>query len=81
MAYLVKYENLSLADAFQQVRTSRCVIAPNKGFWNQLIEYEKSIRGVNSVQMVPLMSNTPDVYLSAEEKSMLEKEIEQRRKD
>lgn len=68
IAYLVKYENMALRDAYYCVKQARPIIRPNQGFWVQLIEYERKIRGENTVTMV--MSNfygqekaIPDVYL------------------
>lgn len=43
VAYLMKHRQLSLADAFQQVKSARSVVEPNPGFWAQLERYEKEL--------------------------------------
>jgi len=65
-AYLIKYENMSLRQAYQYVKMARPIIRPNLGFWKQLIDYEKRVRGVSSVQMVAARygcDDVPDVYI------------------
>ncbi|KAJ8274353.1 hypothetical protein COCON_G00089780 [Conger conger] len=42
-AYLMKHHSLSLADAFQMVKTARPVVEPNPGFWAQLEKYEQEL--------------------------------------
>ncbi|XP_055328215.1 dual specificity protein phosphatase 14-like [Paramacrobiotus metropolitanus] len=65
IAYLVKYQNLSLKEAYAAVRAARSIIRPNPGFWKQLIEYEYRIRKEESVRMVPsAFGMIPDVYES-----------------
>ena len=41
IAYLIKYSKLSVEDALKFVKEKRSKINPNKGFINQLYEYEK----------------------------------------
>ncbi|KAJ8406171.1 hypothetical protein AAFF_G00304020 [Aldrovandia affinis] len=43
VAYLMKHHSLSLADAFQRVKTARSVVEPNPGFWAQLEKYEQEL--------------------------------------
>jgi len=65
-AYLLKYENMSLRQSYQYVKMARPIIRPNVGFWKQLIDYEKRIKGVNTVLMVPARygcDDVPDVYI------------------
>ena len=52
MAYLMRYKGLSLKDAYKHVKKQRPVVHPNVGFFRQLIEFEKFIRGKTSVKMV-----------------------------
>lgn len=40
LAYLMKYEGLSLTEALSQVRTLRPIVNPNSGFMQQLRKYE-----------------------------------------
>lgn len=63
LAYLMKYRDMSLMDAHTLLRACRPIIRPNSGFWEQLIDYERSLRGTNSVMMVfsPL-GQIPDLY-------------------
>lgn len=63
LAYLVKYRDMSLMDAHTLVRACRPIIRPNSGFWKQLIDYECSLRGANSVTMVDSpLGQVPDLY-------------------
>lgn len=63
MAYLMKYESMSLADAHSWVKACRPIIRPNIGFWEQLIEYEYKLFGKNSVKMVQSpLGVIPDLY-------------------
>ncbi|KAJ8270839.1 hypothetical protein GJAV_G00119850 [Gymnothorax javanicus] len=55
-AYLMKHRALSLADAFQMVKTARSVAEPNSGFWAQLERYEQELerrRGVEIGDLTP----------------------------
>lgn len=63
LAYLVKYRDMSLIDAHTLVKACRPIIRPNGGFWKQLVDYERSIRGANSVMMVTSpLGQIPDLY-------------------
>ncbi|MED6283326.1 Dual specificity protein phosphatase 14 [Characodon lateralis] len=63
LAYLMKYQRVSLAEAHAWVKARRPVIRPNSGFWRQLIEYERMLFGRNSVKMVQTPYGIiPDVY-------------------
>lgn len=65
IAYLIKYEKMSLKDAYQHVKWARPQIRPNCGFFKQLMAYEMELTGVQTVQMVMLESigqEVPDVY-------------------
>ncbi|KAM4771163.1 dual specificity phosphatase 28 [Rhinophrynus dorsalis] len=44
IAYLMKYKNMSLKDAFQVVKAVRPAVEPNPGFWAQLEKYEESFQ-------------------------------------
>ncbi|CAH8631233.1 unnamed protein product, partial [Heterobilharzia americana] len=56
LAYLIRHANMSLADAYQHVRSIRPCIQPNPGFWRQLLEYEEKLRGSRSVRLLPSVS-------------------------
>lgn len=63
MAYLMKHRGVTLLEAHGWVRTCRPVARPNNGFWKQLVQYEKELRGCNSVHMVSSsMGEIPDIY-------------------
>ncbi|XP_022659174.1 tyrosine-protein phosphatase MSG5-like [Varroa destructor] len=66
LAYLVKHCNMSLLDAFHFVRRRRRVVSPNKGFFQQLIDFERRIRPGEepSVRMVrsKKLWSMPDIY-------------------
>jgi protein-tyrosine phosphatase len=49
IAYLMKYYNLNLKDAFLYVRERRNKICPNKKFMKYLLEYELKLYGNNSI--------------------------------
>ncbi len=52
LAYLTKYGNMNLREAYFLLKERRNVIAPNQGFWKQLVEFEKIAKGENSVKIV-----------------------------
>ena len=57
----MKYKNYSLREAFRFVRSKRKIIRPNNGFFQQLIDYERSLYGRTTVEMVPLKNaDSPD---------------------
>ncbi|XP_062873937.1 dual specificity protein phosphatase 18 isoform X3 [Trichomycterus rosablanca] len=63
LAYLIKHCDMSLLDAHRMVKACRPIIRPNSGFWKQLIDYERSLRGFSSVVMVPSpLGQIPDLY-------------------
>lgn len=43
IAYLMKYKNMSLRSGYEYVLGRRSCIRPNKGFWRQLVDYEKRL--------------------------------------
>ncbi|XP_042372094.1 dual specificity protein phosphatase 14 [Plectropomus leopardus] len=51
MAYLMRFEDLSLRQAHEVVLDQRPFIRPNAGFWRQLMDYERTLFGRNSVRM------------------------------
>ena len=53
LAYKVRYEGISLQEAFDEVLKARPVICPNLAFWQALIQWEQEVRGENSVVMLP----------------------------
>ena len=61
----MKYMNLSLREAFQFVQSKRKIIRPNNGFFQQLIEYERSLYGRTTVEMMQVKDTAfivPDVF-------------------
>ncbi|KAM9734286.1 dual specificity protein phosphatase 14-like [Menidia menidia] len=53
LAHLIRSEGLSLREAYELVLGSRPSVRPNVGFWRQLLDYERVLRGRVSVQMSP----------------------------
>ncbi|VDM17197.1 unnamed protein product [Hydatigera taeniaeformis] len=51
LAYLVKYQDMSLSEAYEYVLSIRPCIHPNIGFWRQLIAYEEARRGYRSMRV------------------------------
>lgn len=43
-AYLMRHRGLSLAQAFQTVKSARPMAEPNPGFWSQLQKYEEGLQ-------------------------------------
>uniref|UniRef100_A0A914R9F5 Dual specificity protein phosphatase 14 n=2 Tax=Parascaris TaxID=6254 RepID=A0A914R9F5_PAREQ len=70
LAFLVKYRNMSLRDAYRHMASRRPLVRPNIGFWRQLISFEQEVtRSVGSVRLVHLDDQlVPDVYVSSDEK-------------
>ncbi len=63
IVYLMKYEKMTLREAFVFVRSKRKIVDPNTGFWQQMVEYEHKISTKSSVEMVPGPEGfVPDVY-------------------
>ncbi|KAI3353991.1 hypothetical protein L3Q82_018540 [Scortum barcoo] len=52
MAYLMRFEGLSLRRAHEAVLEQRPFIRPNAGFWRQLMDYERTLFSRNTVRMV-----------------------------
>ena len=62
MAYLMKYENMRLCQAWDVMMDKRPSVRPNAGFWRQLIDYEVKLFGSNTVRMVKTPSGVlPEV--------------------
>ncbi|CAF1115819.1 unnamed protein product [Adineta steineri] len=65
LAYLMKYQQMSLRDAFYYLRSRRPIVGPNFGFIRQLMAYEKSLFGSTSVSFIDSSYDSiPDIYLS-----------------
>lgn len=63
LAYLMKYHNMPLDEAYRYVKRRRSIIHPNVGFFRQLIDYEKRLFGRNTVKMVQSsVGPIPDIY-------------------
>lgn len=65
IAYLMKYQHMSLLQAYNYVKSKRPQIKPNNGFFRQLIDYEYRLFGENSVKMVYndyVNAEIPEVY-------------------
>ncbi|KAG2377441.1 hypothetical protein C9374_009352 [Naegleria lovaniensis] len=48
IAYLMRKFNITLREAFFIVKKARSTVLPNEGFFKQLLELEKQLRGSNS---------------------------------
>ncbi|KAK6641837.1 hypothetical protein RUM44_013555 [Polyplax serrata] len=65
LAYLIRYEDYSLHDAYLLLKSLRHTIRPNSGFFGQLIEFEKQITGKQTVWMIQsdyTQSYIPQLY-------------------
>jgi len=45
--YLVKHDRMTLLQAYHYVKAARPIIRPNVGFFRQMVEYERKLRGNN----------------------------------
>jgi atypical dual specificity phosphatase len=65
LCYLMKYEKKSLIEAHTFLKEKRKLIRPNLGFWSQLVDFEYSLHGENTVKMVEFKEGwgkIPDIY-------------------
>lgn len=63
LVYLMKYHRMNLKDAHALVKSKRSFIRPNLGFWQQMVGYELSLFGINSVKIIPSnIGFIPDIY-------------------
>uniref|UniRef100_A0AC35UC08 Tyrosine-protein phosphatase domain-containing protein n=1 Tax=Rhabditophanes sp. KR3021 TaxID=114890 RepID=A0AC35UC08_9BILA len=61
---LMHIQNISLRNAYLQINAIRPIISPNIGFWRKMIEYETSLNGQATVQLLKGMKKPfPNVYL------------------
>ena len=45
IVYLMKYDRQTLLQAYHYVKAARPIIRPNVGFFRQMVEYERKLRG------------------------------------
>ncbi|KAE8635414.1 hypothetical protein XENTR_v10002613 [Xenopus tropicalis] len=63
LAYLMKYHSLSLLAAHARVKMCRPIIRPNLGFWKQLMSYEMTLFGKNTITIIDSpVGPIPDIY-------------------
>ncbi|CAH2075054.1 unnamed protein product, partial [Iphiclides podalirius] len=65
LAYLIKWERMTLRDAYHHIKQRRPQIRPNTGFFKQLIKFEERLYSEASVKMVyceAIDKEIPDVY-------------------
>ncbi|VDN50032.1 unnamed protein product [Dracunculus medinensis] len=75
MIYLVKYERMTLRQAYHYVKSARPIIRPNIGFWKQMIDYERKLRGTSTVSMMTTNQSDltiPDVYCAELRRKMVQ---------
>lgn len=53
LAFLVKYEEMTLKAAYDHIFNERRFIHPNEGFWQSLILFEEQITSYNTVEVRP----------------------------
>lgn len=57
LAYMIEEKRYTLREAFRHTHAIRSVVQPNAGFVKQLISYEATILGTNSVAIPPVKSS------------------------
>ncbi|XP_028026466.1 dual specificity protein phosphatase 14 [Bombyx mandarina] len=65
LAYLVKWQKMTLRDAYHYLKIRRPQIRPNTGFFKQLIKFEERLFSEATVKMVyceAIDKEIPDVY-------------------
>ncbi|CAD5211357.1 unnamed protein product [Bursaphelenchus xylophilus] len=65
IVYLIKYERMSLVQAYHFVKSARPIIRPNIGFFKQMVDFERKTRGHTTVAMVRIDGcdmEVPDIY-------------------
>ncbi|XP_055964323.1 dual specificity phosphatase 28 [Sorex fumeus] len=60
-AYLMRHRGLSLARAFQAVKSARPVAEPNPGFWSQLQKYEEALQSQGHLSPSPADGSEPEM--------------------
>ncbi|RXM99623.1 Dual specificity protein phosphatase 14 [Acipenser ruthenus] len=51
MAYIMKYQGVTLHDVHSWVKGRCHHIRPNTGFWRQLLDYKRRLFGKNTIKM------------------------------
>jgi atypical dual specificity phosphatase len=76
IVYLVKYERMTLRQAYHYVKSARPIIRPNIGFWKQMVDYERKLRGHSTVTMIKTNlcdMPIPDIYTQDIKRHMIAK--------
>jgi len=63
IAYLMKYNHLTLKKAFLLVKEKRPAISPNAGFMRQLYDFEEKLYGKNSFNSLDDMFDELDIFV------------------
>jgi|UniRef100_A0AC35EUL4 atypical dual specificity phosphatase len=80
IVYLVKHEKMTLRQAYHYVKSARPIIRPNIGFWKQMVDYERRLRGHSTVTMIKTSlcdMPIPDIYTQDIKRHMLAKANEE----
>jgi predicted protein tyrosine phosphatase len=67
LAYLMRYHDHDLRTAFNLVKSKRRVVRPNNGFFQNLIDYERSLLGADRAPSVRMVRQNEDEADSTED--------------
>ena len=68
ISYLISKEGFSLKDAYALVKSKRALARPNKGFLNQLINFELKLTGKSSLRIDDLYPPGTITFMSLNDK-------------
>ncbi|KAK6171500.1 hypothetical protein SNE40_019677 [Patella caerulea] len=72
IAFMIKFHDMTLREAYHHVLKQRSIIHPNNSFWRSLICFEENVRQSTSVELLPYITGmVADVYKNETERRIL----------